>query len=116
MCWRRVECKFRRKFEKYCKQKTRKVNNCHDYDTYLILKNFFTSTIYFSLVAIVKPIQAESSKEYSEDETITLSTLPSPMERSGSIVGDQQLPVPAEFSDGPSCDDEEEEGEKVKKN
>ena len=77
--------------------------------TYLILKNFFTSTIYFSLVAIVKPIQAESSKEYSEDETITLSTLPSPMERSGSIVGDQQLPVPAEFSDSLSVDDDEEE-------
>ena len=65
-------------------------------------------------MAIVKPIQAESSKEYSEDETITLSTLPSPMERSGSIVGDQRLPVPAEFSDGHSGDDEEEENVKKK--
>ena len=65
-----------------------------------------------SLVAIVRPLQSDSFKEYSKDdsnEIINLSTLPSPMERSGSIVGDQQLPVPAEFSDSLSVDDDDEE-------
>ena len=65
-----------------------------------------------SLVAIVRPLQSDSSKEYSKDdsnEIINLSTLPSPMERSGSLIGDPQLPAPTEFCDVHNEDEEDDQ-------
>ena len=49
-----------------------------------------------------------------DDEIISLSRLPSPVERrQGSIVGDPQLPVPAEFSDPKREQEESEEREAI---
>ena len=65
-----------------------------------------------TLVAVVKPIQASSSSASQQalsDDELTLSRLPSPMERSGSIVGDPQLPVPVEFMDKLSSDEDNED-------
>ena len=69
-----------------------------------------------TLVAVVKPIQASSaspSQQPLSDDELTLSRLPSPMERSGSIVGDPQLPVPVEFMDKLQSSDEDNEDLKV---
>lgn len=63
-----------------------------------------------SLIAVVKPVQQMEDP----DDIITLSRLPSPMERSGSIVGDHQLPVPDEFSDLPAGYEDDEEAKRVR--
>lgn len=68
-----------------------------------------------SLVAVVRPMQASASGSTKsglssgEEEIFTLDTLPSPndIQRSGSIVGEPQLPVPTEFRDMQDSDDEE---------
>ena len=63
-----------------------------------------------SLVAVVRPMQAK----LGDDEVFSLSNLPSPndIQRSGSIVGEPQLPVPTEFRD---MLEDEEEARKVNK-
>lgn len=65
-----------------------------------------------TLIAVVKPVQQLEVED--PDDIITLSRLPSPMERSGSLVGDPELPAPDEFSDLPA-NDEDEDSKKVKK-
>ena len=68
-----------------------------------------------SLVAIVRPIQAQSNRDRlnsdtsgtsggggngsSSEDLLSLSRLPSPMERSGSLIPDLELPAPVEFMD-----------------
>ena len=68
-------------------------------------------------MAVVRPNQTlETLGANSSEDLCSLSRLPSPMERSGSIVGDPQLPVPLEFMDRISDDGEEEvfeDGSKV---
>ena len=63
-----------------------------------------------SLVAVVRPMQAQA--KLGDDEVFTLSNLPSPndIQRSGSIVGEPQLPVPTEFRD---MQEDDEEARKV---
>jgi hypothetical protein len=67
------------------------------------------------LVAIVRPIQAQSNRDRlssdtsgtsggggngsSSEDLLSLSRLPSPMERSGSLIPDLELPAPVEFMD-----------------
>ena len=65
-----------------------------------------------SLVAVVRPMQASSQAKIGDDEVFTLSNLPSPndIQRSGSIVGEPQLPVPTEFRD---MQEDDEEARKV---
>ncbi len=62
-----------------------------------------------TLVAVVKPIQAKQELTNPEEDVLSLSQLPSPLERSGSIVGDPQLPVPPEFEDKSFFDEGEDE-------
>ena len=65
-----------------------------------------------SLVAIVRPIQARDrlnsdtsctsgggGNGSSSEDLLSLSRLPSPMERSGSLIPDLELPAPVEFMD-----------------
>lgn len=64
-------------------------------------------------MAVVKPmLQSSASSNQDEQEMLSFSNLPSPIdtgiERSGSIVGDQpELPVPLEFMDNESGNEED---------
>lgn len=62
-----------------------------------------------SLIAVVRPMSKCSGGDH-EDSTFTLDNLPSPndFQRSGSIVGEPQLPVPTEFRDMQETSDDEE--------
>lgn len=68
-----------------------------------------------SLIAVVRPMSKCSGGDH-EDSTFTLDNLPSPndFQRSGSIVGEPQLPVPTEFRDMQETSDDEEARKVVK--